>query len=324
MSWDLMLVIDLADDADRAQVVACLLKGPLGPRANGQVTFEWLERVHVRQPNEWSMAVPHEEALEKLPAFYEAVTGTHVGSVAWACRGDVWASVHATGRTAFLGRGVRRSLGLLLGNDAAWSPVEYPEEWEPTKLADGLTADVSLVVQLVRELAATVRIRNLRLLAEQEVHDRISQHLAFHSDPREYLDDLVEIVKLGLRGGAHYPQYDERRPFAPEYDGRSNMGPIASAPDDSYFVFLGRRKAARAALRETLATLGPLVDQHGIPPELDAAWVRDQLRQAPDCVLFESDDGGLGVHDFPFLGTNYLDGPYLTLLRAVAARLAGR
>ena len=134
----------------------------------------------------------------------------------------------------------------------------------------------------------------------------------------------MEIVKLSLHGGAHYTKYDERRPFAPEYDSRSEMAPIVHASDDAYFVWLGRRKAARAALLSSLATLCPMVDQHGIPPDLDAAWVREQLRHAPDCVVFESDDGGLGVHDHPFLGTSYLDGPYLTLLRAVAARLGRR
>ncbi len=326
MSWDLALVVDLVNDADRWKLVASLLDGPMGAGAGDEVELQWVEHARALHRNERSSRLSCADAIRTLPRFFEELRATNFVTIGWIASRKLGISVCALGPQAVCTRGVRSSLEISLGDAAVWSPAALasPGLWESSNLADGSTTGTTLLVETVRKLAAHARIRNLRVLAEQEVHDRVSQHLAFHSDPREFLDDLVEILKLGLHGGTHYTKYDERRPFATEYDSRSEMTSIVDAPDDAYFVWLGRRKAARAVLREALTSLGPLVDQHGIPPDLDAAWVRDQLRQAPDCVLFESDGGGLGVHDHPFLGTNYLDGPYLTLLRAVAAKLGRR
>ena len=177
----------------------------------------------------------------------------------------------------------------------------------PPKTKSGRVIDREWLRNLILAVAEEMPLAKMDGLSEAEVGWQPSYLFAWRSSPRGFLDDLNDIVKIGLHGGAGYP------------DGRKRYNTVTNVEKPDYFYFGdGANMTYVRKIAALMLECGPILERE--PDRITKASEEIVLETIAECSTLTSrrtKGGGLVVFGEPFLEKNIRD-LYYSLIEKLA------
>jgi hypothetical protein len=173
-----------------------------------------------------------------------------------------------------------------------------------TRLANGSILTEQFIIDALKSVCKIVSPKSVFLHCEETVSFPIDYHFVYHRSLEGFAEDVAEIVRISIHGGAGYQ------------DGRRNYEAALSDIKGETMMFGTRHGEWLSAIKSFIATKASWLDAVGIPTTFSPEFIADIIAQCTDVEFFHTNDG-LGVFGLPLL-EGYCEDFYVGIMEQLA------
>jgi hypothetical protein len=173
-----------------------------------------------------------------------------------------------------------------------------------THLANGSILTEQFVIDALKSVCKIVSPKSVFLHCEETVSFPIDYHFVYHRSLEGFAEDVAEIVRISVHGGAGYQ------------DGRRYYEAALSDVKGETMMFGRRHGEWLSAIKSFIAAKASWLDAVGVPTTLSPEFIANVIAQCTDVGFFRTNDG-LGVFGLPLL-EGYCEDFYVGIMEQLA------